>query len=335
MRWFFLGCFVIGSPVWAELPEDRINTVVHEHIVPKFEDLAQKTTKLREVALGDCEITSPNLRAAYGEAFDAWITASHLRFGPTEIDDRAYALAYWPDPRGKTAKSLRQLLLEKDSAVTNAETFAQVSIAARGFYALDYLLYDVTLGQKEDVAYTCKLIQAIASDMAGNTATIVSEWRSHFVYSLTQPKPDGVYRTETEVMQVLVKSLTTGLQLTSDMRIGRPMGEIDRPRPKRAEAWRSGRSHRHVELSLEALFDLAVLLTSGTSIQTTFDDSFARAKTQIGRINDPVFASVDEPNGRFQWDILKLELDFLRDEPMSVLLEELGVTSGFNALDGD
>lgn len=335
MRWFLFGLIIAGTPLAADEPLDRIEMIVAEHILPRFDALARDTESLRKVALQDCDISSTKLRVAYGEAFDAWISASHLRMGPTEIDDRAFALAFWPDPRAKTAKSLRQLISDRDASVSSATNFSNVSIAARGLYALDYLLYDQTLGQQDDADYTCTLVQAITAGIADNSAAIAKDWQADFAGYLTSPDENGPYRNEMEAVQALVKSLATGLQVTSDMRLGRPMGDIDRPRPKRAEAWRSGRSHRHVELSLEALKNLASYLTDGTTVKASFTDGFARAEAQLARIDDPTFAAVAEPSGRFQMDILKLELDYLRDEPMTILQDDLGVISGFNALDGD
>lgn len=335
MRWFLLGLIVVGTPLAADEVSDRTASIVTEHVLPRFDALATDTEALHKVALHDCDITSAQLRTAYGEAFDAWISASHLRMGPTEVEDRAFALAFWPDPRGKTAKSLRQLISEQDASVYDATAFSNVSIAARGLYALDYLLYDHSLGQNDKAEYTCALVQAITLGIAENSAAIAKDWQEEFAEYVTSPTAIGPYRNDMEALQALVKSLATGLQVTSDMRLGRPMGEIDRPRPKRAEAWRSGRSHRHVELSLNALKDLASYLTDGTTVEGSFDDGFARAEAQLARTDDPVFALVSDPSGRFQMDILKLELDYLRDEPMTVLQEDLGVTSGFNALDGD
>ncbi|HBR37591.1 MAG TPA: peptidase M75, partial [Sulfitobacter pontiacus] len=48
------------------------------------------------------------------DAFDAWIAVSHLRFGPSETDNRAFALAFWPDSRGATPKTLAGLITDAD-----------------------------------------------------------------------------------------------------------------------------------------------------------------------------------------------------------------------------
>ncbi len=50
----------------------------------------------------------PVLTEAYHAAFDAWIKTSHLRFGPSEVNDRAFALAFWPDSRGQYPRRWRR-----------------------------------------------------------------------------------------------------------------------------------------------------------------------------------------------------------------------------------
>ena len=92
--------------------------------------------------------------------FDAWVGVSHLRFGPSEQDDRAFALAFWPDPRGSTPKALAALIRDEDPVVSNPDDFSTVSIAARGFYALEFLLFDPQFATAENTDYLCALIQA-------------------------------------------------------------------------------------------------------------------------------------------------------------------------------
>lgn len=135
---------------------------------------------------------------------------------------------------------------------------------------------------------------------------------------------------------MLFKSLSTGLQFTSDIRIGRPLGTIDHPRPKRAEAWRSGRSLHHIEISLDALRAIALLLAeTDPMVMTRLEIAFDRAHALIVDLDDPTFANVADPQGRFRVEALKNAIDnilaIVRDE----LGPTLGVTAGFNALDGD
>jgi predicted lipoprotein len=313
-----------------------IQDIVDAHILPRFETLAAQTQLLSDVAVLECDPSSDALRSAYGDAFDAWVSASHLRFGPTEIDDRAFALAFWPDSRGATPRALNTLLTEQDPIVSSAEAYADVSIAARGFYAMEYLLYDDTLMSAGAPSYHCQLIQTISADMAETASRILEDWQSDYAAKLLTPSPTGTYRSETEALQEVFKSLSTGLQFTAEARLGRPLGTFERPRPTRAEARRSARSATHVMLSLKALQDLAARLAGDDAdMSATLDASFERAKSRLAGLDDPTFEGVLDPQTRFKIEVMQQSVESIRTIVRDALGPTLGVAAGFNALDGD
>ena len=318
-------------------PADKvIDGIIDAHILPRFEVLAAQTATFADMAMQECEPTSEALRGSYARAFDAWISASHLRFGPAQVDDRAFALAFWPDSRGATPRTLGKLIADQDPIVASADTFAQVSIAARGFYAMEFLLFDPALMQAGDPAYHCRLVQTISADIAATSEDIFEDWRTSYGTHLRTPAANGTYRTRQEARQELFKALSTGLQFTSESRLGRPLGRFDRPRPNRAEARRSGRSARHVALSLSSLGDLAAHLTAGNQVlAASIEHSFQRAMAQLDGLNDPVFASVAAPQTRIKVEVLQQSVDAIRAIVRDDLGPTLGVAAGFNALDGD
>ena len=130
-----------GLVFGQEIP-DMTRGVVDAHILPRFENLAQQSKHLANTAHADCRTKSPQLRTAYTKAFDAWLATAHLRFGPTEVNNRGFALAFWPDRRGTTPKALAALIKTQDPIIQTAKAYAEVSVAARGFYALEFLIYD-------------------------------------------------------------------------------------------------------------------------------------------------------------------------------------------------
>ena len=338
MRRFILRAALIALPVaaGAETPQDIITNVVNDHILVQFGTLDTMGQRLRDVARDDCDPASETLRASYGDAFDAWIGASHLRFGPTETDNRAFALAFWPDSRGATPRALAALIADEDKIAQSPESYAEMSIAARGFYAMEYLLYDETLSTAGDPAYHCTLVQTVAGDIAANSAAILNDWQSFYADRLIAPAPDGTYHSQEEVLKELFKAETAGLEFTSDVRMGRPLGTFDHPRASRAESWRAGRSARHVELSLIALRDLALRLAMGKpDLVAELDRDFQKALDQLAALNDPVFAGVDDPQSRLRVEVVQQSIDAIRATVREDLGPTLGVAAGFNALDGD
>lgn len=338
MRLFTLtiAMLVTALVAQADTTKSVIAGSVDTHILPRFETLAERAQKLSNVAAGDCDPTSDSLRSAYGEAFDAWVSASHLRFGPTEVDDRAFALAFWPDSRGATPRALNSLLSNQDPIASSVEDYAQVSIAARGFYAMEFLFYDEALMSAGDATYLCLLVQTISADIALTSKHILDDWQPGFAITMLNPTANGIYRSNEEVLQEMFKSLSTGLQFTAETRLGRPLGNFDRPRPTRAEAWRSGRSARHVMLSLIALQDLASGLAGGNAeLSNELDASFERAMSLLSDLNDPTFASVSVPQTRIKVEIVQQSVEAIRTIVRDELGPTLGVNAGFNSLDGD
>ena len=213
---FIMLCWmpVFGLADGRSMPFQEI---VAQDILPGFEALSRKAAILADAAETSCD--AEDLRRVYAEAFQAWTLVSHLRFGPSEEENRAFSLAFWPDPRGKMPKALRKLLLQKDPDALSPEAYSEASIAARGFYALDYLLFDPEFAVPEDASYHCAVIGAVARDIDATAKDLNNAWRQ-YALALTSPTPDTPYRTDEEVLQVLFKSASTGLQFTDEMRLG-------------------------------------------------------------------------------------------------------------------
>lgn len=321
-------CFAL--PALAQSPD--IGAIVDGHILPGYRTLSTETQDLAETAQTDCRPDSPALRAAYAEAFDAWVRVSHLRFGPSETGDRAFALAFWPDSRGTTPKALIALVRGNDPVVGTLATFRTVSIAARGFYAMEFLLYDPGFADMGTADYRCTLIRVMAADIAANAAAILTDWQSGYGDLMRGAGGNDTYRDRDEAVRQLFTALAIGLEFTADTRLGRPMGSFERPRPNRAEARRSGRSLRHVVLSLQATRDLAARL-SGDDAQ--IDTAFAGALDRAATLDDPAFAGVADPQGRLRVEVLQQAVRATRDIIAAELGPRLGIAAGFNSLDGD
>ena len=329
--WISAIVILASAPALADAPD--LKTIVEAHVLPGYRALDEEAADLASAATSDCRPDNPVLRAAYHDAFDAWVRVSHLRFGPSEHEDRAFALAFWPDPRGSTPKSLAALVRDEDPIIGSREGFATVSVAARGFYALEFLLFDAHFIRMEGAVadYRCALIQAACRDISSNAAAILGDWKNGYADLIANPGNDS-YRSSSEAVRQFFTALSTGLEFASVTRLGRPMGTFDRPRPKRAEARRSGRSLRHVMLSLEATQVLAMLLSGGDEdLKRAFETAISRAT----KLDDPIFAGMSDPQGRFRVEVLRQEIDDIRRLLAEELGPSLGIAARFNALDGD
>lgn len=332
-----VGAVCLASPLAAqEALQPLIRDGVSNYIMPRVDAFAAGTTELSEVVAAECGHNDRAVEASFHNTFDAWTAMSHLRFGPTETDERAFAIAFWPDSRGVTPKVLRAMIVSDDPAISDPQAFRDVSIAGRGIYALEFLLFDPEISGLGSVETRCALARAIAGDMEQNAAGIAADWHNGFAVLLTRPGAGGRYETQAEAAQELFKALGAGLQFTAETRLGRPLGKVGKPRPKRAEAWRSGRSLHQVVLTLEAAQDLALRLASDNpDLQATLKTAFARALQAAQRVEDPVFAGVTTVQGRLRIEVLQQRISEIRTLIAAELGPKLGVAAGFNSLDGD
>lgn len=327
---------LLPAAAFAQSAADTAKRAVTQHILPRYEALAKASETLAMTAQGECSPDAPALTAAYSDAFDAWIAASHLRFGPSEAQDRAFALAFWPDTRGMTPRSLAALIGDVDPVVHDPAAFAGVSIAARGFYALEFLLYDPEILTTGDASYRCDLVKAVTTDIAALSADILAGWQGGYRDQILNTGEGSPYRSDEEAVQELFKALTFGLEFTSDTRLGRPLGTFDKPRPKRAEAWRAGRSLRNITLSLASLGDLAdILAQRDPELHTRLQGAFQIAMTDAEALDDPILAGVANPLKRLRVESLQQSVELVRRIVRDDLGPELGVATGFNAMDGD
>jgi predicted lipoprotein len=145
--------------------------------------------------------------------------------------------------------------------------------------------------------YSCRLLTAISADLSRMAETMLARWRDPYAAILTSAgdPDDPLHFSPEESTRELYSALTSGRQATVDVRLGGPLG-VDRLRPRRAEAWRSGRSLRSVTMTLEAARALAEAAflpdldtESGATVRRAFDAAAASAERMDERIEEAVF----------------------------------------------
>jgi hypothetical protein len=311
-----------------------VETAVSAHILPGFSRFAEAAQALDATARADCRPAA--VIPAYQAAFDAWMAVADLRLGPSETG--ALSVAFWPDDRGFTPRVLSGLIAGEDAIGRDPAAYAEVSIAARGFFALEMLIMDAEYSGYDPGDYTCFLVQTVAADLARQARALATGWDAFAPTLLTPGAADNAtYLTGDEALAAIYTQLLAGLDWTMDNRLGRPMGTFERPRPRMAEGWRSGRSLRNVLLAAEAAQALAHALAQGLvpgGLPRT-DAAFARVQAVAERISDPAFQDIESPQARLQVEILQQAVKAMKDAIEVEIGDGLGVVVGFNAQDGD
>lgn len=308
-----------------------IDEALDDHILPGFAAFAAATEDLAQAARADCR--AETLRPAFHAAFDAWMPVADLRIGPSETG--ALAIAFWPDPRGATQRTLAGLIASEDAIVDDPAGYAEVSIAARGLFALEMLLHDPAFADYAAGSYPCRLVATLAADLDRQADALAAAWAGRFADTLRTAGDHGnaTYLGREEAVRAIYTQILASVGFTADQRIGAPMGSFERPRPARAEARRSGRSLRNVTQAAQAARDLARAL-AGRDLPET-DIALARLRAAAARIGHPAFQDVTDPQARLRLEALQGAVRSLGAAIAAEVGTPLGIAPGFNAQDGD
>ncbi|MEQ8900690.1 MAG: imelysin family protein [Roseovarius sp.] len=308
-----------------------VDKALDTHILPGFERFAERADRLSDAADEDCR--AANLRPDFHAAFDASMTVGDLRLGPSETG--ALSVVFWPDPRGFTQRTLTRLIAEKDPIAHAPEDYPEVSIAARGLFALEMLLYDPAFMTYDEGSYTCALVTTIATDLEAQARALYSAWNDHFAPLLREAGAPGnaTFLSEDEALRALYTQVLSALEFTANKRLGLPMGTFERPRPALAEARRSGRSLRQVRLAAGAAHGLATALADWDLPQS--DAALARIEAAADTIENPAFQDITDPQARPRIEVLQQAVNDLHDAIAAEIGTRLGIAPGFNAQDGD
>ncbi len=326
---------------------DRFNlAAVDAQIVPGYQALAKTSAVLDTTAQKACnsaELDTSSLKQPFADSFLAWQAVQQIRFGPILAFNRGFRFQLWPDKRGTVGKHLRQLLAKPDPARIEAKAFAGGSVALQGFGALERLLFDTTdIRNTDEAVWRCAVIMAVTANLRAMSQEMLDEWQAgpnaHRALIATASRSNAYYQNAEEVSAGLLNSLHTQLELMVTKKLDRPLGS-KRAMPKRAEAWRSGLSLAALRINLEAVNKLyqsafAPRITEPALTQA-FEQAFANAHTTAAGIEQPLAEAVSHPQSRAQVEHLRTQLATLQTLVGDRLTAALGLSLGFNSLDGD
>ena len=358
--WLAVAMPAAAAP--GEVPDDAYRALaadlVRHHVVPGYRALATATAGLADAATAACAeptraAADGRLRAAFDAATDAWMGVQHLRFGPVELFMRGYRIQFWPRGQGKVDDAVAEALAALAPGVPSPDRFREASVAVQGLPAAEYLIFDDAspLADPERADAGCRLLQAIAANLAGMAVALVDDWTrgdAAFAAAMREPGPDNVYfETPQEAALAFFRSLYGGLQLIADVKLMPVAGkDIGAARPALAESAVSRRSARNIVGNLEALRQLYLGSAGGFSalvaahgadagldalLRKAFDQTLANAEA----LPVPLERAVLDPAHRPQVEKLLLQARALKQIVRTRLAEAAGLSVGFNALDGD
>ena len=355
------GFLVLTQPAAANtldaIQADLVRRLVERHVIPRYEVFAGRTAHLEETLERHCaapsETSAGQTADALEEAWVSWAGIRHVAIGPVTYLDRLYRIQFWPDSRNRTGKGVAGLVDEAAGGrPVDKEVIAGASVAVQGFPALERLIFGEAGEFLLDGSRPtdCAVAVAISAYLAGMAADIHAQWTSppvDFGRELIAPKPvGGPFASQSEALASLLTNAAAGLEALAHQRLERPMGtSLERVRPRRAEAWRSGLSTGLARADFASL--IGFMSPEGGDVdgalralgQVELADLLLRAMGETAKTLETLVLQIEaaggDPIGREELERLLLQLTALRGLLTEKVAPSLGVAAGFNALDGD
>ncbi len=330
----------------------KVNSyLIDSHVLPRYEVLVKSTSMFTTTVQSFCnesEMTEPSdLQDDFHAVMDAWFGIAHIQFGPIEFFMRQFRFYFWPQARGKVVASLVETIASEAIGDLNDS-----NVAVQGLLAAEALIFHQRFlgsGNQEQPEF-CNLLIAVARNMQAMAIGILTDWRDHdsaYAQFMKTPGEDNpFYESHAAVTLSFFQSLYNSLQFVHDINIQPVVGEsVDKARPVLAESRFSQRSTRNLVATLIALEDLYGVrgnLGIGNLTQKTDPDLDALMNKAFGAtianaqsLNIPIEVAAIDHEKRTQLEKLAKQVLAMKQIARTRLAKAIGMTIGFNALDGD
>ncbi|MEO4001479.1 imelysin family protein [Mesorhizobium sp. CAU 1732] len=343
----FLIAAITALPAFAQVgPGTAVAETFARPALEALATTAQETaSSVEALCVAPAQTNLDETRAEFGDLVRAFGRASVLRFGPLAADNRFERLFFWPDPRGTALKQV-QAALAADDGGTTPEDIAGKSVALQGLPALEFVLFGTS---SDDLARTghdvrCTFAHAIAVNIATMSTDAMQGWAADTAFSRAFEMPSAdtePYRTAGEVDGEIVKALATIFQFVRAAELQPALGkDVDAANGRRAPLWRSDLSFGLVAAQLEGARDLLAAANYAQTLpqDTRFIADSIRFELDstirvLGEIAEPAETAFGSERARIGF--ADIAIDHAGHLVSEELAAALGLTMGFNALDGD
>lgn len=276
--------------------KEMLENIGNNIIVPGYQDFNAKVAVLQEeiIHFADHHTTAAQLakvRAAFKEAYLAWQTSSPYEFGPAADVVLNASLNTFPVDTAKVNNNI------KDG---NTNMAAASNLTAKGFPALDYLLYG-TDSTAVLQAYTTDAnaanrkiyIKSVTADIASKSSAVLAQWQDTYLNTFVNNAGTDMGSS----LGMLVNQLNQNYEMLKNFKVGVPLGKktLGVAMPEKVEAYYSGISAELAKANFAAIENL-YLGRSSNSDNSGLDDYLVKlkAKHHQGMLSDAIKAQLNE-----------------------------------------
>lgn len=342
----FCGLLVMATlgPMAHAQGHEAAKVQWHADIAAGYAELVSSSSALQQQANTFCH-AGDNGNADTGDrtalqhvwltAFQAWQTVRFVDFGPIEKDNMAWQMQFWPDSKNLIARKTDIWLIGEQPI--DAQSVAADGVAAQGFPALEYLIFDpqITDGPSALPAdRSCALLQAVSTHIHSNAVSLQADWTRFEPHFLSRP----------EYAQTTVKAAMHSLEILQQKRLAAPMGLGGKSRrnPYITDAWRSESSLTAIKSTLTGLrmYFLPGFseLMEKRGLEPLVKQFQAHLDATLERLDGMPAAMaplLETDEGYRSLQLLYMDVDRLATLLNGTIASELGIIKGFNSSDGD
>lgn len=334
-------------------PEAVVTAIIDEQIIPDHQEFSGRADAQHDAITTLCEnpsdVTLTAAQNRFGELAIAWSRIEWISFGPARADNRRETLFFWPDSRGRGLQQVIELAASDDAAEFEPEAFNGKSVAVRGQPALEYVLFGEGASDLlEPGAARCAFALAISTSIATTADDLVSAWTGAGGYRSTMlaAGPDNPeYRNHREALQKLLTAAAEHVQVVIDLKltpllrqsnggpapIAPPFSLAGVEFPAIIENV-SGAASVFVPQAAELLPEEQAYRADSFGFEF---DTAMRVLNELSAAETPAAQLASAQPTRDQIDYLVQPLSGMHELMTDVFPGALGLTMGFNALDGD
>ncbi len=357
MRQFLLavGLSLLATATSAQTDLGAITRgMIEGHILPSYAALVgvadQQVVEIQALCDDPSAAALERVRFRFADLVEAWSAVEFIRFGPARENNAYERLFFWPDRNGRGLNQVQGVIASEDESVTSVDSLQGKSVALQGLLSLDYVLFGTgseTLAEGND--HRCAYASSITGAIAATSAAVSDGWTGDDGYAalMLNPGPNNaLYRTESEALQEILRAMAEQLQIAHDAKLVRVVGTApSEARYRRAPFWRSGQSLPSLIANAEAMLSLNEVGQFGVLLPDQSQRFAGTAKFELGQVISRLGALVDtgadlealvtsdDTHGRVA--SVALPLAGAIRIVGEVYPAELGLTMGFNSLDGD
>lgn len=288
-----------------------------------------------------------SLRRAYHDLCDAWAESQIIRTGPIVLFLRYERFAFWPDARNGTQRALNALIASNDPNDLLPENLATNHVAGQGLTALERLLYggddpeSALTAANEEAERRATVGLALARNLNGIANEVLTDWTVEGGVRDMIAMGSGwnnLFADGEEAARLLLTDLVGAFRLMHDVKLLPVLGEdIETARPLMAEAWRSARAKRNLTLNLRASRAMNDVFAQRLSEarRAQLEDSFDISTASIAALGEDLGDAATDPQRRAGIESARDAIKATQLLIVDILPPDLGITLGFNALDGD